>query len=261
MYFENDSPQGMGHLLEYLYTNNFTIQGTEPLDEAKQLVDLYLLASNYTLPSLQAAVVSQLDSTHICSTITAMQFFNMAEDLYGVEPHPAMREYFTKVAPGLLRTVAEGELEELFRMISEGGDFATDLFAAHHKAFGPGHITASHPESESQDGPLPKKQKTEESSGLPFNVRTTWDDDNEIPSFWHEMSEADKLLIAMREEGKGWNEIDQALGKKHGKHGSISEWLNRYGRISIIMSHMRMRKGDVGLSRWFGRGIMLMVLI
>ena len=250
LYLPLDNPQGMGHLLEYLYTNRFTVLETEPLHEAKQLADLYLLASNYKLPGLQEAVISQLELSHISSKVTAMQFFNMAEDLYSEEPHIAMREYFARVAPGLLRTVAEEELQELLRMISEGGDFATDLFAAHHQAFGPGHLPASHPESETQDGPLPKRVKTDEPSAAgPVNIRTVWDDANDIPSFWHEMSEADKLLVNMREEGKSWNEIDQALKVKHGKTGSITEWLNRYGRISINMAHMRLKKGDVGLSR------------
>ena len=243
---EIDPPKGMGHLLEYLYTNKFNIRAEEPLDEAKQLADLYLLASNYTLPGLQEAAISQLESSHISSKITAMQFFNMAEDLYSEEPHVVMREYFATAAPGLLRTIAEEELEELLRMISEGGDFATDLFAAHHQAFGPGHLPASHPASESQDGPLPKRVKKEEPPAGPVNIRTTWDDTNGIPSFWHEMSDADKLLVTMREEGKTWNEIDQALNEKHGKSGSITEWLNRYGRISINMAHMRLKKGDVG---------------
>ena len=238
----------MGHLLEYLYTKNFTILATDPLDEAKHLADLYLLASNYELPGLQEAVISQLESRHISSKVTAMQFFNMAEDLYSEEPHVVMREYFARVAPGLLRTVAEEELQELLRMISEGGYFATDLFAAHHQAFGPGHLLSSHPESEFQEGPMPKRVKTDEPTAGPVNIRTAWDDANEIPSFWHEMSEADKLLVNMREEGKSWNEIGQALNVKHGKTGSITEWLNRYGRISINMAHMRLKKGDVGLS-------------
>jgi len=243
---ELDSPQGMGHLLEYLYTNKFAVRGADPLDEAKQLADLYLLAGHYMLPGLQEAVISQLELSHTSSKVTAMQFFNMAEDLYSEEPHVVMREYFARVAPGLLRTVAEQELEELLRMISEGGDFATDLFTAHHQAFGPGHLPISHPESESQDGPLPKRLQTEGPPAGPISIRTAWDDANEIPSFWHEMSEADKLLVTMREEGKSWNEIDVALKEKHGKTGSITEWLNRYGRISINMAHMRLKKGDVG---------------
>lgn len=243
---ERDDPKGIGHLLEYLYTNKFTVRGVESLDEAKQLADLYLLASNYTLPGLQEAVITQLESSHTSSKITAMQFFNMAEDLYSEEPHVAMREYFAKVAPGLLRTVAEDELQELLRMISEGGDFATDLFAAHHQAFGPGHLPASHPESETQDGPVPKSETTDEPLAGPDNIRTAWDDAHEIPSFWHEMTAADQLLITMREEGKTWNEIDHAQTEQHGKSGSISEWVSRYGRISINMAHMRMKKGDVG---------------
>ncbi len=240
-----DCPQGIGHLLEYIYTNKFTIRGAEPLDEAKQLADLYLLASHYTLPGLQEAVISQLELSHTSSKISAMQFFNMAEDLYTEEPHIVMREYFARVAPGLLRTVAEGELLELLRMISEGGDFATDLFAAHHQAFGLGHLSASNPESETQDGPQPKSEKADGPPAGPVDIRTAWDDANEIPSFWHEMTEADQLLVTMREEGKTWNDIDQALKQKHGKSGSISEWVSRYGRISINMAHMRLKKGDV----------------
>ena len=66
-----------------------------------------------------------------------------------------------------------------------------------------------------------------------------------IPSSWESASEADKLLVRMKDEGKDWVSIRAAWKAATGEDTAQSTLPNRYNRIKTNM--MRLKDGDVCL--------------
>lgn len=67
--------------------------------------------------------------------ITPATFFDWSEDMYHDEldhENGAFKNFFARVAPGLLRTRDVEFLREVGRMVRQGGGFAEEIWKATH---------------------------------------------------------------------------------------------------------------------------------
>lgn len=127
-----------GQLLEYLYVGKLTLHASEPEAQADELLTIWTMGSRHSLRGMQHHVIHKLEELDLASKLPTLAFLRLADKLYESEVDNGLRRYFQKVATEVVGRITTADMPVLLEMITEGGSFASDLFHAHHQAFGPG---------------------------------------------------------------------------------------------------------------------------
>ena len=129
-------PVAFQQMLQYLYNDKFNLskQNTAML-RIKEIHELMSLAKHYVLPGLQKQIVKLFSNSKLLSKITLGTFFDWAEDMYYEEldhENGPFKQFFSRVSPPLLKDMDEAMIENLVKMVKQGGGFAEELFKAAH---------------------------------------------------------------------------------------------------------------------------------
>ena len=257
----SEEPQDFGQLLEYLYLGYLNLHATEAQGQADELLSIWSMGSKYSLLDMQTHVIRKLEELDIAGKLPTLAFLRLVDSFYVSEVDNGLRRYFAKVATDVVRKIQSADMPVLLDMIAEGGSFASDLFHAHHKAFGLKAAAAATEQSktsariktegEQQHRPG-KRARTNKSmptssspsaTPIPADIRTQWDKDNNIPEAWETASTEDKLLATKAENRVPWNEIAESWEKGTGMKTSIDDLIHRYNRIEANV--LRLGKRDV----------------
>ncbi|KAL8978913.1 MAG: hypothetical protein Q9177_006275 [Variospora cf. flavescens] len=275
-----DTPSEFGQLLEYLYLNRLTLRASGPQAQADELLSIWIAGTRHTLLGMQKHVIRKLEELDIAGRLPAQAFLHLADKLYESEVDNGLRRYFSTVAPGVVGKLTATDMTVLLEMIMEGGSFASDLFHAHHKAFGPGSsasatelgktaatttTTTTIKTEGSQQQRTATRAQTEDNIGTvphlpafppslkkgslidPYesDVRTEWDSANSIPVALETATPEDKLLVDWADHHKPWSAI--ALDWESHTHEKISikDLKHRYERINANV--LRLGTRDVNL--------------
>ena len=122
-------------MLQFLYKDKFLLSKNKntPAERLGEFKELMSLAKHYILPSLQKQIVKLFSSGKILYKIPPSDFFDWAEDMYYEEldhENGPFKVYLSRVGPTLMKTVDEGTMKQLARMVNQGGGFAEQLFVA-----------------------------------------------------------------------------------------------------------------------------------
>lgn len=256
-----ESPNEFGQLLEYLYLGHLTLHASEPQGQADELLSIWTMGSKHSLLDMQNHVIRKLEELDIAGKLPTLEFLRLADRLYEAEVDNGLRRYFAKVATDVVRKIKPSDMPVLLEMITEGGSFASDLFHAHHQAFGlrpPGSTVEQsktsnaikdedhrhqHAAKRARTSNIATPSASSSSIPAPPDVRTQWDKQNNIPEAWETASTEDKLLVTKAEGGVSWNEIAEAWEKATGGRMSINDLIHRYNRIEANV--LRLGKHDV----------------
>lgn len=239
--FPFEHPNSFGHLLEYLYLNIIAVPASEPLNEARQLAELFSVAKRFQLPQMQEDIISRLDNSEMSSRISVMEFFGLAEDLFSEGMVNGLQTYFAKAAQPLIKTLDEEHLLELERMVAEGGDFAQALFSAYRETFRLITEEVKEEFSSSSGTDVETIVKTEMQPEIKVEPGTK--KSKVSPPSWVNLSEADKTLVQLRAETSNWNQISQAWYRATGNKATIKALIIRYSRITTDWWQLKL--GDV----------------
>ena len=122
-------------MLQFLYKDKFLLSKNKntPAERLGEFKELMSLAKHYVLPSLQKQIVKLFSNGKILHKIPPGHFFDWAEDMYYEEldhDNGPFKLYLSKIGPTLMKTVDEGTMKQLARMVNQGGGFAEQLFVA-----------------------------------------------------------------------------------------------------------------------------------
>ncbi|KAL8711702.1 MAG: hypothetical protein Q9220_003873 [cf. Caloplaca sp. 1 TL-2023] len=256
LFLPNDDPKDIGQLLEFLYRNEVVVRKGDPNSQAAALLGFWNLACKYKVVAMRKQTIEKLEELSIATKILPMKFVRLASLIYEADfedTNGDVQRYFKKHAIPVLSKMQHASIPALEKMIADGGSFASDLFAAYSKSFGPAMESAPKTAAKPQGNlPLSKRQRIDESISttaptLP-DARTEEDKDDHIPLSWAEVSDGDKLLITMAEESAQWTSIASAYSEKTGHKESISRLLHRYNRIDATMLRVTKLDSDLLLS-------------
>ncbi|KAL8717276.1 MAG: hypothetical protein Q9225_005463 [Loekoesia sp. 1 TL-2023] len=255
-----ETPNEFGQLLEYLYLGHLTLHASEPQGQANELLSIWTMGSKHSLLDMQNHVIRKLEELDIAGKLPTLEFLRLADRLYEAEVDNGLRRYFAKVATDVVRKIKPSDMPVLLEMITEGGSFASDLFHAHHQAFGlrPSgsateqlKTTSAFKEEDHRHQHAAKRARMSNLSasasstpGSP-DVRTQWDKEHHIPEAWETASTEDKLLVTKTEGGVSWNEIAEAWEKATGGRMSINDLIHRYNRIEANVLRLGKRDSDL----------------
>ncbi|KAI4189502.1 MAG: hypothetical protein LQ348_003785, partial [Seirophora lacunosa] len=271
-----DTPNEFGQLLEYLYLNKFTLRASEPQAQAEELLGIWTAGTRHSLIGMQKHVIRKLEELDIAGKLPVLAFLRLADKLYESEVDNGLRRYFSTVATDVVSKITAADMPVLLEMIIEGGSFASDLFHAHHKAFGPGKsaaateqgstiATAAIKTEDSQPQRTAKRARTENIAGTVPNlprlpptiekssstnppapdVRTEWDIANSIPVALEAATVEDKLLVRWADDRKPWCDIALAWENHTSERVSIKELQHRYERIDANILRLGNRDADL----------------
>ncbi|KAL8959391.1 MAG: hypothetical protein Q9193_003737 [Seirophora villosa] len=265
-----DTPSEFGQLLEYLYLNKFTLRASEPQAQAEELLVIWTAGTRHSLIGMQKHVIRKLEELDIAGKLPVLAFLRLADKLYESEVDNGLRRYFSTVATGVVSKITAADMPVLLEMIIEGGSFASDLFHAHHKAFGPGKsaaateqgstiATAAIKTEDTQPQRTAKRARTENIADSPPtvekssstdppapDVRTEWDIANSIPVALEAATVEDKLLVRWADDRKPWSDIALAWESHTSEKVSIKDLKHRYERIDANI--LRLGNRDVTTS-------------
>ena len=122
-------------MLQFLYKGKFLMSKNKdtPIARLGEFKEVMSLAKHYVLPEMQKQVVKLVSSSKILAKVPPGAFFDWAEDMYYEEldhDKGPFKEYFSKVAPMLMKEAAKATMKDLIPMVSQGGGFAEQLFIA-----------------------------------------------------------------------------------------------------------------------------------
>ncbi|KAL8940029.1 MAG: hypothetical protein Q9216_003028 [Gyalolechia sp. 2 TL-2023] len=259
-----ETPREFGQLLEFLYLAQLTLSASDPQGQADELLSLWVMGSKHSLIDMQRQVIRKLEEHNIAGKLPAMAFLRLADSLYESEVDNGLRRYFSKVAVDVVRKIKTTDMPTLLNIMSEGGSFASDLFHAYHQASG---LQASGEADQSNTGDTvkdedqqqrhdpTKRARTDDSSSFIVSpratstlgdIRTKWDEENNVPEAWQTASTEDKLLLTRAEDGLSWTTIADLWEKATGTRMSIGDLVQRCDRIKVNI--LRLGKRDVSLS-------------
>lgn len=241
-----DTVNGFGQLLEYLYLNKLTLNASEPQAQADELLTVWTTGSKHSLLGMQSHVIRKLEELDLAGKLPALSFLRLTDHLYESEVDNGLRRYFESVAANVVRKITSTDMPILLDMITEGGSFASDLFNAYHRAFGPDksasaaeqRATTSIKTEDSKQQRAAKRARTDNG-----DTRTEWDNANNIPEALETASTADKLLVRWVEDLKPWEDIAEAWENATGERVGIEDLMHRYQRIDANV--LRLDKRDV----------------
>ncbi|KAL9003805.1 MAG: hypothetical protein Q9188_003347 [Gyalolechia gomerana] len=259
-----ETPVEFGQLLEYLYLGQLTLYASEPQGQADELLSIWVMGSKHSLIDMQKQVIRKLEEHDIAGKLPALAFLRLADNLYESEVDNGLRRYFAKVAVDVVRKIKATDMPTLLTIMSEGGSFASDLFHAYHQASGlQGSSEADQSNTSDtvkyegrphQHNGHAKRARTDDASSFMFSatatsaspdVRTKWDEENNIPEAWETASTEDKLLVTKAEDGLSWTTIADSWEKATGTRMSINDLVQRCDRIKANILRLDKRDADL----------------
>lgn len=258
-----------GRLFQFLYHRELDVEDLHALkveEQSRELEKLYELAARYEVRPMQAQVLRYIEQFEIATKIDSISFLKMADRLYEYDIHPHLRQYFQRVAPGVLHKIAGGDpsaLVALDDMVSNGGDLAQDLFHAYGKAkqpFGPvdePQVNMKCEEDGSDRHPGYQQLGIDVSNHTPSQTvsdatpvtgRIPWDDQNSIPTDIFSASAADRMLLALAGLKKPWDEIKEAFERATGHKVSPKDLAYRHKRLQVNI--LDITPDDVCICTW-----------
>ncbi|KAL8833014.1 MAG: hypothetical protein Q9170_004576 [Blastenia crenularia] len=262
LYLPRDTPKEFGQMLEYLYLKQLILHASDPQGQAEELLSIWTMGSKYSLLDMQKRVIRKLEELDIASKLPTLEFLRLADRLYESEVDNGLRRYFARVASDVVRKIKPSDMPVLLDMITEGGSFASDLFHAHHQAFGlltpvaggQSKALSKLANKAGQQQHSTKRVRTEEVTPSPstsstitaqVDVRTQWDNENDIPEAWETARIADQLLVTKVESGFDWPVTAEAWEKATGVRMSVDNLMHRYDRINANVLRLGKRDADL----------------
>ena len=145
IYLPEDNAVTFGHILEYLYTRDYTpmrrncsdIIFTDTFSDREnpnlgiELANVYIMADKYQLEKLKELTVLKLRRVENIIENPVL-FFKMAQKIFDhtTDSDACFGAYFVEVAPLVSKMMYPEDIEEVEDMIREGGQLAFDLFRA-----------------------------------------------------------------------------------------------------------------------------------
>lgn len=128
-------PIAFEQMVSYLYSGKFKLKGKQEtaILRIQEIHELFSLAKHFVLPELPKMAVRHFSSSKMLAKITAATFFDWAEDMYYEEldrQNGPFATYFRRVAPMLLKSLDKACVNDLCRVVSDGGRFCGELFSA-----------------------------------------------------------------------------------------------------------------------------------